>query len=190
MKYTGIILAGGKSSRMGEDKGLLLFKNKPMIEYLINVLKQTDIPTIIIANNPEYEKFNLPVYSDIVKDKGPAGGIYTALSHSTSENNIILSCDTPFVSEELISFLIDSHSEHQITIPVYDEKIHPLIGIYNKSLLKIFKKAIGDKNLKMRNIIHSTNLNLIKVPDRIAENGKCFININNHNDLTCAKNED
>ena len=82
MQVTGIILAGGKSSRMGEDKGLLLLNNIPMIQYIINVFDTLKIPVMIIANNDNYKQFHLPVYTDIVKDKGPAGGILSALTFS------------------------------------------------------------------------------------------------------------
>ena len=64
MQATGIILAGGKSSRMGEDKGLVLLNGKPMIQYVIEALKEVVSDIIIISNNASYNKFRVPVYSD------------------------------------------------------------------------------------------------------------------------------
>ena len=101
MKYTAIILAGGKSSRMGSDKGLVLLNGKPMISYIIEILKKMQIPIIIISNNENYKQFGLPVFADIIKEKGPLGGIYTGLKNSKTESNIIVSCDVPFYQIEL-----------------------------------------------------------------------------------------
>ncbi len=85
MQATGIILAGGKSSRMGEDKGLVLLNGKPMIQYVIEALKGVVSDIIIISNNASYNKFGIPVYPDIIKDKGPVGGIFTGLHHSKTQ---------------------------------------------------------------------------------------------------------
>ena len=92
MEITGIILAGGKSSRMGTDKGLLLLNGKPMVKYVIDVLSKVTSKIIIIANNDEYKQFGYKVYSDLIKDKGPVGGIYTAMNYTNSNTNICISC--------------------------------------------------------------------------------------------------
>ena len=107
MQATGIILAGGKSSRMGEDKGLVLLNGKPMIQYVIEALKEVVSDIIIISNNASYNKFRVPVYSDIIKDKGPVGGIYTGLYHSTTELNFCISCDVPMISSDFIFWLLN-----------------------------------------------------------------------------------
>ena len=106
MRITGVILAGGKSSRMGTDKGLLELNGKPLIQYAIDTLKSIGLEIIIISNNSDYEQFGFPVYPDIIPDKGPIGGVYTALSYSSTEKNLIVSCDTPFLSKKLLNYLI------------------------------------------------------------------------------------
>ena len=107
MQATGIILAGGKSSRMGEDKGLVLLNGKPMIQYVIEALKEVVSDIIIISNNASYNKFRIPVYADLIKDKGPVGGIYTGLYHSTTELNFCISCDVPMISSDFILWLLN-----------------------------------------------------------------------------------
>ncbi len=190
MNYTGIILAGGKSSRMGEDKGLLLLNGVPMVQHLIHLFEELKIPTIIIANNSEYKQFNLPIFNDIVEEKGPAGGILTGLTHSPTEKNIIVSCDSPFVTKELILFLIKSHQENQVTIPFYQNRIHPLIGIYEKSARRIIQSCIERKQLKIRFILEELNTRQIEIPEHIAQNGKSLTNINTKEELNQLKNED
>lgn len=188
MKITGIILAGGRSSRMGEDKGLVLLNKLPMISYVINALKEITDEIIIIANNKAYDQFGLPVYSDIILDKGPIGGIYTGLNYSKTELNIILSCDSPFMTSSFLKKLIEQSADYQITIPSYEERIHPTIGIYKRDVVTILEQQIAANELKLLRTIE-------KVPNQIISfsssdsviDPKIFSNINTKQDLT--KNE-
>ena len=141
MNTTGIILAGGKSSRMGEDKGLALLNGKPMIQHIIEALENSVSDIIIISNNTAYSEFGYPVYSDIIKDKGPVGGIYTGLSHSNTDKNICLSCDVPLISSEFITWLLERSGDSNVTLPKHKNKVHQMIGVYQKSVLPKFKES-------------------------------------------------
>jgi len=180
MSKTGIILAGGKSSRMKEDKGLMLLDGKPMIQYVIDVLKPLLDEIIIISNNIDYEQFGYPVYPDVIKEKGPLAGLYTGLFHSQSEINIVLSCDVPFVNKDLISFLLDEHQHHQITIPIKDERTHQLIGVFSKSCEVIFGISLEKDELKLLTAFKNLNLNIV---DSNHFEAKIFKNLNSPNDL-------
>ena len=89
MKFTGIILAGGKSERMGTDKGMVKFRNKFLVEYPLEALKPS-CPTILISsNNDDYRIFGYPIIQDLVSDTGPMGGIYSCLLNSESHYNLV-----------------------------------------------------------------------------------------------------
>lgn len=180
MGKTGIILAGGKSSRMNEDKGLMLLEGKPMIQYVIDVLKPLVDEIIIISNNPDYQQFDFPVYSDLIKEKGPLAGIYTGLFFSQSETNIVLSCDVPYVNEELISFLLNEHQSHQITIPLKEERTHQLIGVFSKSCEAVFGISLEKEELKLLEAFKNLNLSIV---DANHFDSQLFKNINTPNDL-------
>lgn len=182
MEVTGIILAGGKSSRMEQDKGLVDLNGKPMIQYIIDVLKPVTSNIIIIANNDEYKSFGYPVYKDIIKEKGPVGGIYTALNQSKTEKNLILSCDTPFVTKELLLHLIEQSNDYDIIVPNYQGKTHPLIGIYSKSIQPVFKHSLDKNLLKLSLVIEQTNYKLLNL-DAKQFKASIFKNINTLNDL-------
>ncbi|NQX97356.1 MAG: molybdenum cofactor guanylyltransferase [Flavobacteriales bacterium] len=179
MNRTGIILAGGKSSRMNEDKGLMLLDGKPMIQYVIDALNPLVDEIIIVSNNPEYEQFGYSVYEDLIKRKGPLAGIYTGLSHSTSETNIILSCDIPYVSAELLSFLIENNHD-QITIPAYKGRTHQLIGVFSKSCEINFLMSLEKEQLKLMNAFKNLNLNVV---DASHFDEQLFTNINSLSDI-------
>jgi len=180
MRTTGIILAGGKSTRMNQDKGLMLLDGKPMIQYVIYTLNSLVDEIIIISNNAAYEQFGYPVYSDLIKDKGPLAGIYTGLFYAQSETNIVLSCDVPYVSEALISFLLSEHQQHQITIPKKKDRTHQLIGVFSKSCEVNFALSIEKEELKLIDAFKNLNLNVI---DANHFDVDLFRNLNSPNDL-------
>lgn len=148
------ILCGGKSSRMQSEKGLVLFQDKPFIEHIIQaILPITDQIKLITATK-EYDYLPYQKIPDIILDKGPLGGIYTALTNSETEFNLILSCDIPLISTELLSELISKHNnEAEITVFASESRLHPLIGIYSKKVLPVIKSAIDNDQLKMMDLI-------------------------------------
>lgn len=185
MKLTAIILAGGKSSRMGTDKGLVLLNGKPMIQHIIEAVQKTEINDIlIISNNLAYKQFGLPVYSDIIKESGPLGGIYTGLVNSTTSRNMILSCDIPFINDEVMNVLLEDQSQSPITVLKYKDRIHPLIGIFNTSIIPDIQEQISKNNLKVRELVQSKNATIIDLEKKIPElKSHVVANVNTKNDL-------
>ena len=100
------ILCGGKSSQMQSEKGLVLFKDKPFIEHIIKAILPITTNIQLVTNGNDYDYLEYKKISDIEIDKGPLGGIYTALYYSDTEFNMILSCDIPLISTELLQELI------------------------------------------------------------------------------------
>jgi molybdopterin-guanine dinucleotide biosynthesis protein A len=160
------ILCGGKSSRMQSEKGLVLFQNKPFIEHIIKAVLPITQNIKLITNNKEYDYLKYQKIPDIVTDKGPLGGIYTALTNSETDFNLILSCDIPLISTELLSELISKHNEEaEITVFASESRMHPLIGIYSKKVLPVIKSAIDNDDLKMMNLIAKIPHQIIKIEE-------------------------
>ena len=175
-----IILAGGKSSRMGEDKGLMTLYDKPMVEFVIDVARNITDHILIISNNSNYKKFGFPVFKDIEKNKGPMGGIHTGLSRSDKYKNLVLSCDVPYVSEELLRFLYLQSEHKDITLPVHADRSHQLMGYYTKDCIPVFEKMMKEDNLKIRNTFDKLRVHLVDC-DQFPEN--IFRNINSKQDV-------
>lgn len=178
------LLSGGKSSRMGDDKGLKSLSGKPMISYLVDTLQQLDIKPVIIAHHPNYKSFGLTVIPDKIKDKGPLGGIYTALSHAR-ENVLIISADTPFVDSQTIEYLIRHHIADRINVLDYNGKTQPLCGLYPFRLLSEVECNLIANKLKMMDFLAENDANSIAIP--FESNG--FRNINTPEDLSKAEHE-
>jgi len=177
---TAIILAGGKSSRMGEDKGLVLLDKTPMVKYVIDVVQLFVKKTILITNNKEYNIFGIPTYCDKIKNKGPLAGVYTGLYYSKTDINIVLSCDTPYINTALLTFLLNQHKTHEVTIPQQKNTVHPLIGIYSKRCLYQLKEMLDCNQLKMMKALKTLNLNVV---DASEFDEKLFTNINTKSDI-------
>lgn len=186
---TGIILAGGKSSRMGSDKGLTLFNNKPLINYVIDVLQPLCEKIIISANNSEYDKFGYDVIKDIVPDSGPMGGIYSALMHSTTDVNIVLSCDSPFVKTQTFEYLLEKYDDTDICVPMQSSgKYEPLCGIYKKSVIPYFKEFIENKNYKIPMVFEIVKFQEVKITENNEFfNFQTFRNLNSKEDIKQAE---
>lgn len=184
MTVTAIILAGGNSSRMGEDKGLLNLNGTTMISHVINTLKEITDDIHIISNNNEYEKFGLSVHCDIIPNMGPIGGLYTGLLCSNSEVNIVVSCDSPFVSSSFLNNLLLLSDNFDVTVPAYNDTVHPMIGIYNQRIIKTLKQQIDSNDLKLMLTIEKVKHQIIKFSSLDSDiDPIIFSNINTKQDL-------
>ena len=127
------ILAGGQSSRMGQDKGLTEWAGKCLIQHIIDAARPLSNHIHIIANDAAYARLGWPVISDQYPGTGPAGGIATALLHSPFETNLILSCDIPRIDTGTLQFIVASHKPG-ISVPVVSGQWQPLVAVYDHSI--------------------------------------------------------
>lgn len=174
---TGVILAGGKNSRMGTDKGMLLVDGKRIVEQIVSVLKPLVGEIIIITNGNNYDYLGYKTYKDLIKDCGPMGGIYTALSFSTSKRNFVVSCDMPFIHKELVQFIIKNSGDYDIAIPFHDEKLEPLCAVYDKRCQLKLEELLGRKQWKLQDALQHFITKQILIPENILATN-CFANIN------------
>ncbi len=180
---SGIVLAGGRSSRMGTEKGLVQVDGKPMISHVLDVLEKLGVCDIkICANDPRYEQFGYPVIKDLVKEKGPIGGMYSALLESETENNLILSCDIPNISVEVLQFLLKNSNEELATIVAYNGKKHPLIGVYKIGGLPIIKKCVETDELRLTDLCKQLGAKVVTIPNHVG-NDRDFLNMNTPQEL-------
>ena len=150
---TGIILSGGKSTRMGENKSLMKIGNKTIIEHVKDLMQSLFSKIILITNDPdEYAFLNLEMYKDIYFRMGPLAGIHSCLTHSSTDKNFIISCDIPLMTQEMIKYLLDYKTNKPITIAKADGFIQQLCGVYYKSCLPHAENILSsNKNAEGRN---------------------------------------
>lgn len=185
---TGIILAGGKSSRMGSDKGLIELDGKKFIEHILAALVPNVDEVIIIANNSNYNALGYKVFPDIIKDHGPLGGIYTGLMNTKTENNVVISCDTPFINSGLINYIIENKGEADICIPVFKGDTQPLCAIYSKKIVGGLHKLLQENELKIHNMLKHFIIKEIPITDKLTfYTDRLLTNINTPEELKQQK---
>ena len=162
---TGIILAGGKSSRMGTDKGLMHLSGKPMIQHILDPLTKVCKRIIIVTENPLYSMFGFDLVKDEAPNYGPVMGILSGLKQSTTERNVVLSCDAPFVTLELLKQLMLLSDEADVVAAVSEKGIHPLIAVYNKSCIPVFEEEVRNDEHRLRTILKKLDLHKFKIED-------------------------
>jgi molybdopterin-guanine dinucleotide biosynthesis protein A len=131
-----------------------------MIEHVIAAVAPCVSSLMIIANNDDYQQFGYPVFRDVIPECGPMGGIYTGLLHSATANNIVVSCDIPFITPALISQLVSAPDESDVVCISHSGKSEPLCARYRKSCALKLISFIEAGNLKMREFLSSVSTEL------------------------------
>lgn len=184
---TGIILAGGKSERMGTDKGFLTFEGKSFTQRIIDALRPLVSEIIIISNNPAYDIFNLKRIHDDIENAGPLAGVYSGLHHSKTEYNLILSCDIPLINTNTLEMLIKAKNKESDIIQLESNgKSMPLIALYKKPCETLFHQLLqqGERRLqfavnkcKVMTIILDSESDIftrnVNTPNELKEIKKC-----------------
>ncbi len=148
---TGVILAGGKSSRMGTNKSFLRINGEYIIERIAKLTSSLFNNVFISTNTPdEYEFLRLPTIQDIHHGIGPLAGIHSGLLHSTTEKIFVISCDVPLMNKETISFIVDYPIQKNIVIPKADGFIQQLCGIYSKSVVHSIETIVKESEDKKK----------------------------------------
>jgi molybdenum cofactor guanylyltransferase len=189
----GFIQAGGRSSRMGTDKAWLEINGRPMIECVL-AAAQPVVNELAIVINPanaqaqRYEQlatqWNARLLHDLHDHKGPLGGIHTALQHcAADEAALILACDLPFLTSDVLTHLCHKHksSTAQITVPLDESgRSQPLAAIYDQACLPIATEMIARDELKVDRLFAQVATQLVSYDElaQLPNNAKFFANLN------------
>jgi molybdopterin-guanine dinucleotide biosynthesis protein A len=185
MKVTAIILAGGKSKRMGENKALVPLLGKPLIRYSIDLAVKFTADILISANNRDLDHFGFPVIRDVVDVKAPLAGIHAGLLASATDWNLVLTCDMPNVSVELIRLLLNSLDDSlRMVVPCHDEFLEPLCGFYHKRIIPVMESNMKAGKLSMLDLPGLVPHRLIEIKDLPSDEITwLFRNMNERGDL-------
>jgi len=181
------ILAGGKSSRMGSDKGLLNLHGKHLVDYVVAALAPEISQITLVTNNAAYSRFGLPLLADSVENAGPAGGIYTALRNSKSPLNFICSCDMPFITAAGVKFMIEKSQGADICVPQYLNNPEPLFGLYASDCANEWERLLQQGTYKLQHFFLAFSTRLVNVDENPLFASSFFSNINSPADLLAAE---
>ena len=147
---TGVVLAGGRSTRMGQEKAFLPYGGKKLIEHIVSRL-QPYCDNILVSVNEasQYEFLKLPLITDKNKNCGPLGGLEAAIDASPTELCFIIPCDVPFISGAIIPLLASEIGTHDACVPLSGGFYEPLVALYNKTALTAFRECLKEKKYKV-----------------------------------------
>ncbi|TGE33782.1 molybdenum cofactor guanylyltransferase [Desulfosporosinus sp. Sb-LF] len=150
MNATGILLAGGKSSRMNKDKAFLELEGKPLVERSLTVLQGVFAEVLISSNKPElYAGYEVPVILDEILGRGPLEGLYQGLKAATYDKVFFVACDMPFLEVDPIRFLAKWIPEYDVVVPRLQFGLHPLHAFYHRRCLPAIKNNLEAGCLKI-----------------------------------------
>jgi len=190
-----IILCGGRSKRMGKDKGSLLLKGKPMILHVLDTISDiADEIILVLRDEKQVEGYkrllkenygHLDIVTDKKKDRGPLIGILTGLSAIKSDYAQILPCDSPFISQEFVlnMFKAVETNKYDAIVPVWEDgHVEPLHSIYKKTVSDIILKLIEEGKMDVKSLIMDINARYIDTKE-LDTTTKSFQNINTIKDF-------
>jgi molybdopterin-guanine dinucleotide biosynthesis protein A len=139
---TAVILAGGKSRRMGREKLFLDVGGQPLFERVLYPLQMLFDQVLVIANAPQsFEDYRLPVFGDIYPGSA-LGGLYTGIARAATPWVFVCAADMPFVNASLIRYLLTQTENCDIVVPVSEQGMEPLCACYSKRCLSDMEQAL------------------------------------------------
>ena len=189
-KTTGIILSGGKSIRMGENKAFIEIDGVPIIRRILNLFKEIFQEIIIVTNQKElFSNFESNIYNDLLPNKGALGGLYTGLFFSNFSYSFCVACDMPFINKSLVQYLIKNIEDYDVIVPLAKDGLQPLHAIYSKNCLDPIKKSIEKGKYKIMDFYSLVKVKIIKEEDFcfLDPLRESFINVNTPEELFTIK---
>jgi molybdopterin-guanine dinucleotide biosynthesis protein A len=183
------VTAGGHSSRMGKDKAWLEIDGRTMIEHIIDELLRVTPLVSVIANDPEYSRLRLPVLSDVNHGIGPLEAIRTALANSLANRIVLVACDLPFVTAELLTVLLDCAAGYEAVVPMSaDERVEPLCAVYSIEALQPVTALIASGERKVTRLFDRLRTRMVPFDElrRLPGSERFFVNVNTLEDYARA----
>ncbi|NGZ09213.1 MAG: molybdenum cofactor guanylyltransferase [Nitrospira sp. LK70] len=189
---TGVLLAGGKSRRMGEDKRFALVGQRTLFERSCAVLCELfeQVCVVIAQDSPSLEAA-VPVVRDLIPDCGSLGGLYTGLRLAKTQHVFLAACDMPFLNPDVIRYLVHLKDQADIVISRWASRLQPTHAVYGRGCLPVLEDMMKLHNRKIQSIIDHPALRVRVIPEteirQIDHDGCSMFNINTPADLERAR---
>lgn len=181
---TGILLAGGQSKRMGEDKAFLEFKGKYLYTYPLEVLRKSCDEILVSSNNERFREEGHTIIKDIYQNTGPMGGIFSCLKKANTQKSVVLSCDLPMISYDFIRFLSEKSDNFLITIGQNKKALpEPLAGIYDQSIREKMERLLLSGNFRMSSLVKGPEIQIIDIEKAGFNSDRLYFNVNSPFDI-------
>jgi molybdenum cofactor guanylyltransferase len=190
VKITGVIQAGGKSTRMGgRPKALIELGGRRIVERVVAALAPAIDDILIVTNTPElYTFLGLPMVGDVYPDRGSLGGIYSGL-RAAGEVALTVACDMPFLHPEVVRLVVSRASEGDVVIPRVGNQLETMHAAYGKACLPHIEKRLLAGQLRIVEFFAGVQVVEIAEADvaRFRDPAVAFMNVNTPDELERAR---
>ena len=177
----GYVLVGGRSSRFGSDKALLDWQGQPLVLHVARHLQAAATSVTLVGSPDRYHHLAFPVIPDPVSNHGPLAGVLAALTHTTSDWNLIVACDMPNLTSAFLTRLLQiaTAQDPDLLLPQNAQgQPEPLCAVYHRRCLPAIQSAVTQGIHKMTDAFTSLRVQLLPVSDPYL-----FVNLNTPADL-------
>lgn len=190
----GFVLTGGRSSRMGQDKALLPFGDRPLAIWMAELVRRVCGDVSLVGSQAKYSGLGFPVIEDVFPDKGPLAGIHAALAHSDAPFSLVVGCDMPYLSPDFLDRLLEIALEADADAVIPESEpfgYEPLCAVYTPNCLPRIEEALQNGERKISRIFPQLRIRPVicwewQAFDRL---GKLFRNLNTPKDYEQARAE-
>jgi len=189
-RITGIILSGGKSTRMGQNKAFIEIEGMPIIKRIHSLFERLFDEIIIITNEKElYGAFDAKIYEDLFPNGGVIGGLYAGLFFSSFRYSFCVASDMPLLKESVIAYLIKNIEDYDVVVPRTRDGLQPLHAIYSKNCLGPIKRIIEQERRKIIDFYTMVRTKIIDEVEFISLDParESFFNVNTPEELLLIK---
>jgi molybdopterin-guanine dinucleotide biosynthesis protein A len=187
---TGIILSGGTSTRMGENKAFIEVEGTPIIHRIHSLFERLFNEIIIVTQQKNlFSNLNAKIYSDLIPNRGVLGGLYTGIFFSSFSFSFCVACDMPFLKESIIQYLIKNIDNYDVVVPKTEDGLQPLHAFYSKNCLEPIKKIMEQGKYKIIDIYPMVKVKIVHEHEFFSLDPmkESFINVNTPEELLLIK---
>ncbi len=188
---SGILLAGGESRRMGGvNKALLEVGKSRIIERAASVLRHAFEEVLLITNSPDdFQFLRLPMLKDVVPGRGSLGGLYTGLRTCKCEYGFLAACDMPFLSVEVVRYMVHLVEGFDVVVPRISGHLEPLHAVYSRACLHYIEELFQHDDLKILNFYDKVKVKEVPETDLLGFDPdlRFIMNVNTPGDLQRAR---
>lgn len=145
---TGVLLAGGNSRRMGQNKALMPLAGHRLVDRVLAVLRGIFDDLLMVTNSPDlYADLGVRMVPDLVAGKGALGGIHSAIHHAATPHCLVVACDMPFLNAAVLRYLVEQRSGYDVVVPSVHGRPQPLHTVYGKACLQPIARCLETERL-------------------------------------------
>jgi molybdopterin-guanine dinucleotide biosynthesis protein A len=171
---------------MGQNKAFLEVQGERIIDRTRKIFGELFAEVLLVTNSPgDYLDLNLRIVTDLYREKGSLGGVFTGLFHASFSHAFVAACDMPFLNRDLISHLVSLSPGYDIVIPRTEDGLQPLHAVYSRRCLPFMEDLLRQGNLKIIDFFHRVKKRELRTEEILAFDPQLasFLNLNTPEDL-------